>query len=673
MPDDSLLRTLLWTILLLPFLSGMSCLLAGRRLNASVGLFSAGLTLLGLVLTGYLATLADGHVLTLRTDWISLPHTTLPLVFRVDALTLLMLGVVHFIALLVQLYSVSYLQDERDRYRYFGFLALFVGSMLGIVLAGSLILLYVFWELVGLSSYLLIGFWYQRPAASQAAKKAFLMNRVGDAGFLLGIFLVYVSSGTTDLADLALRHDLRQPLATLAGLLLFCGFIGKSAQFPLSTWLPDAMEGPTPVSALIHAATMVAAGIFLLARVHFLLTPDALLVVTGIGLITMLFSAYTALFQTDIKKVLAYSTVSQLGLMVVGMGTGAVQAALFHLTTHAFFKAGLFLAAGSVIHGTGTQDMREMGGLRRLMPVTFIGYLICAAALAGVPLFSGFLSKEALLNGAFDWAERGSGPAMLVPALMIFSSGLTATYMARQARLIFGDQYRSLVQPASAVHESGPLMTGPVVLLAALSLALTFSWNPFSAEHSWFYRLFPVDNAIDNLMSLQIANQHLLLALISIGAVVIGAMTGYFLPKTDPEQAPGELAERWLFRPFQTFARRLHRFDQLTVRRLTERGWHLDRLYTRTVVEPALALAEALYRFDRRVIDGLVHLAGTGNVVLAHVVSWFDRYGVDGLVNGAAALARSAGGLTRRVQSGRAQSYIATAVVGLLLILWLLI
>ncbi|WP_128546601.1 NADH-quinone oxidoreductase subunit L [Larkinella soli] len=637
MPDDNTVRNVLWLILLLPFVSGSLWLLAGRRANGPAGWAASGLTLVGLGFSVWVILLAGPETITLRTDWLALSGRSVPITFRVDTLTLLMLPLVHFIALLVQLFSISYLHDDRDRYRYFGFLGLFIGSMLGIVLAGNLLVMYVFWELVGLSSYLLIGFWYRKPEAAVAAKKAFIMNRIGDAGFLLGIFLLIFQSGTTELSELPALFLPEGPLATLTGFFLFCGCIGKSAQFPLSTWLPDAMEGPTPVSALIHAATMVAAGIFLLARIHFLLSPGALMIITGIGTITMLMAAYAALYQNDIKKVLAYSTVSQLGLMVVGMGTGNVPGALFHLTTHAFFKAGLFLASGVVIHGTNTQDMRLMGGLRKRMPVTFIGYAVCAAALAGVPLFSGFLSKEAVLTGAFDWAGRSGGPAFLIPVLALLSSGLTACYMARQTRMVFYGEYRNTAHPADHVHEGDFLLTGPVIVLAALSLGFTFSWNPFSAGHSWFANLFPLSGETGG---------HLWIALLSVAVVAGGVGLGWRMP----EPAASTV---WT--------------------RLSEQNWHLDEWYRRLIVRPFVRFARQCYRFDQLLIDRLVEWIGVGTVVLAHMVAWLDRTFVDGLVNGAAWLARRLGGLTRQVQNGRVQSYIVSAVVGLLLILWLLI
>ncbi|RCR67309.1 NADH-quinone oxidoreductase subunit L [Larkinella punicea] len=632
--DENTIHTLLWLLIVLPFLSGTLSLLAGRRINLWAGGAAAVLTLAGLGLSVFVATQTGTDVLTLRTDWLLIPGRAVPITFRLDSLTLLMLVIVHFIALLVQLYSISYLHDERDRYRYFGFLSLFIGSMLGIVLAGNLIVLYAFWELVGLSSYLLIGFWFQKPAAAAAAKKAFIMNRIGDAGFLLGIFLLLFQAGTTDLAELPDLFVSNGPLATLTGFCLFCGCIGKSAQFPLTTWLPDAMEGPTPVSALIHAATMVAAGIFLLARIHFLLTPDALLLITIVGTITMLMAAYSALYQTDIKKVLAYSTVSQLGLMVIGMGTSNVSGALFHLTTHAFFKAGLFLAAGSVIHGVHTQDMRQMGGLRKAMPLTFTGWAVCAAALAGIPFFSGFLSKETILTGAFGWAGAQGGLAYIIPILAVLSSGLTACYMARQGRLVFFGDARN---PKNRAHESDLLLTVPVLLLAVLSIGFVFAGNPFSAEHGWFFRLFP---AVGD------HGGHLWIALLSISVVALGLWLGWRMPVLTKSSS---------------------------LSRLSEHNWYLDGFYKRLIVRPFVRLAYLSYGFDRRVIDKLVDFVGIGTVVLSHMIGWADRMIVDGLVNGASWLAQRLGNLTRSVQNGRVQSYIASAVVGLLVILWFLI
>lgn len=620
-------------LLILPFAGFLTVASAGRRLAGGLALAFTGS---GLLLSILVAILISTQAETFSVNWAQLVNVPVDFSLRLDTLTAIMLLLVHFIALLVQLYSIEYLHDEPKLARYFSSLQLFVGAMLGIVLAGNLIVLYAFWELVGLASYLLIGFYSDRPAAGQAAKKAFLMNRVGDIGFLLGIFLTYYYYDTFEL-NVLLDGDLATAPATVIGLCLFMGCVGKSAQFPLLTWLPDAMEGPTPVSALLHAATMVAAGIFLLARIHPLLSPDALIVITVIGTITTLWGGYSAIFQTDIKKVLAFSTVSQLGMMVAGMGTGNVSESLFHLLTHAFFKAGLFLSAGSIIHAVHSQDMRQMGGLRRAMPMTFIGYTICAAALSGVPLLSGFLSKEALIGGVFSWAEQQPGSlAFGIPVLLLVSSGMTALYMARQWQLIFFGEYRNEAVSADQLHEPGWLMRGPVLLLAILSIAFWFSLNPVSAHDSWFLHLFPTVEAAE----------HWWLAPASIALVLLGGWTGFGMKKADT--------------------------NRLAVRLSIEYGF-LDTLYTYAIINPSVRFAHWLNKTDQKVVDGAVNGTGVATVVLAHLASGFDRFGVDGLVNGAAWLAGRLGKLTRSVQNGLVQSYITAAVVGLLLMLWWLL
>ncbi|SOD95025.1 NADH-quinone oxidoreductase subunit 5 family protein [Spirosoma fluviale] len=620
-------------ILLLPFAGFLVLTMASRRVAQLIAVLLTGT---GLMLSVLLALNLPEQAVVLQSDWAVLSGVSFPVTFRADALAVLMLLLVHFVALLVQVYSISYLHDEPKLRRYFSYLQVFVGAMLGIILAGNLLVMYGFWELVGLASYLLIGFYAERPAASQAAKKAFLMNRVGDIGFLIGIFLTYYYFDTLDFTILADKGaDSITP--TILGLCLFMGCVGKSAQFPLLTWLPDAMEGPTPVSALLHAATMVAAGIFLLARVHPLLSPDALVVITVVGTITTLWGGYSAVFQTDIKKVLAFSTVSQLGLMVVGMGTGNVTGAMFHLLTHAFFKAGLFLSAGAIIHAVHSQDMRQMGGLRKVLPTTFIAYTICAAALSGLPFLSGFLSKEAILGGAFGWAEaQGSGLALSIPVLVLLSSGLTAFYMARQWRLVFFGTYRSETTLLSAAHEPGWLMRGPVVILAVLSLWVWFSINPLSGSGGWFFRLLPLAD-----------EPHFWwLAPVSIALVLLGGWAGFRLQEPNADRSYVQLSVNYGF---------------------------LDLFYDRLAIRPTVRLATFLNRTDQRAIDGVVNGAGVATVVLAHLTSLLDRVGVDGLVNGAAWLAGRLGQLTRSVQNGRVQSYITAAVMGLLVILWWLL
>lgn len=625
---------LIAALLGLPFAGFLALLATNRRIAGPLAIL---LTSIGLIVS---ISLALNNVveqpLLIRSDWATLSGVSFGLSFRFDALTALMLVLVHFVALLVQIYSLSYLHDEPRLCRYFACLQLFIGAMLGIVLAGNLLVMYAFWELVGLASYLLIGFYADRPAASRAAKKAFLMNRVGDAGFLIGIFLTYSYFDTLELAALTITNAGPIPPTTL-GLCLFMGCVGKSAQFPLLTWLPDAMEGPTPVSALLHAATMVAAGIFLLARIHPLLSPDALVVIALVGTITTIWGGYSAVFQIDIKKVLAFSTVSQLGLMVAAMGTGNVAGAMFHLLTHAFFKAGLFLSAGAVIHAVHTQNMRQMGGLRKALPTTFLAYTICAAALSGLPFFAGFLSKEAILGGAFNWANRqNDGLAYLVPVLLLLSTGLTAFYMARQWRLVFFGDYRNETVPLARAHEPDWLMRGPVLVLASLSACFWFALNPFSAYGSWFFAVIPIPE--ETVFGW--------LAPLSIGLVLLGGWLGFQMREPHSE----------------------HSYVRLSV----EYGF-LDTMYQYLLINPTHKLAILLNRLDQRVVDRAVNGAGVSTVVLAYLTNGLDRFGVDGLVNGAAWLVSRLGRITRSVQNGLVQSYITAAVVGLLLILWWLL
>jgi len=629
------LTLLLAVLLLLPMGGCLAVWRANRRVAGGLAVLFTGAGLIG---SGWL--LLANESITLHANWAMLSGVPFDLTFRLDGLAALMLVLVHLVALLVQVYSLAYMHDEEKLPRYFACLQLFVGAMLGIVLAGNLLVLYAFWELVGLASYLLIGFYSHRPAAGQAAKKAFLMNRVGDMGLLLGIFLTYYYFDTLDLADLAGVGAYAVP-PTVVGLCLFMGCVGKSAQFPLLTWLPDAMEGPTPVSALLHAATMVAAGVFLLARIHPLLSPNALVIVAMVGAITTLWGGYAALFQTDAKKVLAFSTVSQLGLMVAAMGTGNVGAAMFHLLTHAFFKAGLFLSIGSVIHAVHTQDMRQMGGLRRALPFTFVGYTLCAAALAGVPLFSGFLSKEVLIGGAFGASGMGAtlpfatGVVRLVPVLLLVSSGLTAVYMVRQWRMVFFGTYPDTAVPLAAVHEPEWLMRGPVAVLAALSVAFWFSPNPVAvSDPGWgILRYLPV-----------LPDVHLpWLAPVSVGLVLAGGWLGFRLRDPNPARVWVQLSVQYGF---------------------------LDLFYRKFIINPSLKLAALLNRTDQRVVDGLVNGAGVSGVVLAHLTHGLDRFVVDGVVNGAAWVAGRLGRLTRQMQNGRVQSYITVSVLVLLVLLW---
>src|ERR1700691_4282059 len=496
---------LLWLIPAVPIVaSGVIAVLKQpkRRTASTLAIGSLAFSLL-------LALVAFGHVLagwahgaavreTSNFTWLQFGSTNVDLGWVLDPLSAVMLVMVTFVGLLIFIYSTGYMAHDENYTRFFCFLSLFAGAMLGVVIANSILLLFMCWELVGLTSYLLIGFWYQKPSAAAAAKKAFITTRVGDIFFLLGIVWLFAQTGTLlfynygagCLEGLALGGLLAQHAAlglTAAGaigLLIFAGAAGKSGQLPLHVWLPDAMEGPTPVSALIHAATMVAAGVYLIARVYPLMqagalvggTTVALTVVTWVGATTAVFAALIAVAQNDIKRILAYSTVSQLGYMMAGLGLGGVAVGMFHLITHAFFKALLFLGAGSVIHGTHEeQDIRRMGGLKVDMPLTFITYSIGMLALCGFPIFfSGFWSKDGILEAARSGAVKGPF------YLLVFGALLTAFYMTRQVSYVFLGYWRG----HGTAHESPQVMTLPLAILAFFAVALGLIGTP---AWPWFH------------------------------------------------------------------------------------------------------------------------------------------------------------------------------------------
>jgi len=582
--------------------------------------------------------------------------------------------------------------------KYFAFLGLFTFSMTGIVIADNLMLIFMFWELVGLSSYLLIGHWYKKESASLAANKAFIVNRIGDAGFILGIGILWAHFKTLDLHVLSTmmaqstvadnawmigQQAIHANWLTTAGICLFLGAVGKSAQFPLQVWLPDAMEGPTPVSALIHAATMVAAGVYLMIRVFVLLDVNALTVIAIIGSLTAFMGAIAALTQHDIKKVLAYSTISQLGYMLMGIGVGSYGAAYFHLFTHAFFKAGLFLSAGSVIYALhqfektsgkhfDAQDMRNMGGLKKYLPVTFTAYLISALALIGIPFFSGFLSKDALLAGAFSWAGIMSEDTLslyyIVPLFGFITVILTAFYMTRQILLVFfGDfrlaEHRTLPKP---IIESPWAIKVTILLLAILSLGLVWSFNPFDFNQSWFLTAITTPKIVtpnfDPLWQSTIveftAHNHLLATGLSVSMVLIGVIIGYVLYK------PGSQYEKNYFTAPVAIG---------FFRRFSYYNWYLDPLYFNIIQRPTLWVAGFCGNIEKKLIDRAINLFGVFNVIVAHTIGWLDRFVVDGIVNLIAILSGEIGKFTRSLQGGKVQQYIVLAVVGfLLLIYWMI-
>jgi NADH-quinone oxidoreductase subunit L len=557
-----------------------------------------------------------------------------------------MLIVITFVSLMVQIYSQGYMRGDPGYHRYFAFISLFTFSMLGLVLFDNLLITFVFWELVGLCSYLLIGFWFQRPAAANAAKKAFIVTRVGDFGFLADIIVLLSQAGTlniTELNHMAVTGLLAGAALTWATLGIFLGAVGKSAQFPLHVWLPDAMEGPTPVSALIHAATMVAAGVFLVARMFplFESSETALLTVAIIGGVTAIFAATMGLVMTDIKRVLAYSTISQLGYMMLGLGTGGVAVGIFHLFNHAFFKGLLFLGAGSVNHASGTFDMRKMGGLRRVMPWTFITFLVASLSMAGIWPLAGFWSKDEILASSL-----ANQPVLFWLAMITVF--MTAFYMFRVIFMTFGGQYRGDGHP----HESPRVMVLPMVALGVLAAVsglvnVTGGFGTFLGHgetHGFIEGFFGVFTHPLPWLGLILAGAGILLAYAMYGA-----------------QWLSPLRVRRIFAPLHT---------------IFSRKYWMDELYENVITRLALmkGLFSGFQLFDSRVIDdGVNSLVIERGVVrnFFNGLKSFDEKGVDGAVDGVADTTLGAGKRARKAQTGQLQVYGLFIVLGILAIILL--
>jgi len=606
---------------------------------------------------------------TVNFTWIQVGAAHVDLGWVLDPLSSVMLVMVSFVGLLIFIYSTGYMKDDENYTRFFCFLSLFAGAMLGVVISNSILLLFMCWELVGLTSYLLIGFWYQKPSAAAAAKKAFLTTRVGDVFFLLGMVwlfsqtgtLLFYNSGAGSMEAGALTGLLAQPAAwglTAAGaigLLIFAGAAGKSGQFPLHVWLPDAMEGPTPVSALIHAATMVAAGVYLIARVYPLMaagmpsggTTVALTVVTWVGAFTAVFAALIAVAQNDIKRILAYSTVSQLGYMMAGLGMGGVAVGMFHLITHAFFKALLFLGAGSVIHGChGEQDIRKMGGLKSDMVVTFITYSIGMLALCGFPLaFSGFWSKDGILEAAQHWSVAKAPFYMLV-----FGALLTAFYMTRQVAYVFFGVWRG----GKPAHESPKSMTAPLAILAFFAMALGLIGTP---AWPWFHAFLDGRVASFNLMSF---TESGLPGLMFSSTVVV--LCGLWLSwKIYGDRSP---------RPTEPDA--LEKASPMVWGWLRDR-LYVDELYGATVIAFYSWWARVADWLDRRVWGGAVAGVAESFALWARLNRFLDTNVVDGGFDTGCSGLSGSGGLLARVQTGRVQTYLRILALGVVALVMILI
>ncbi|MEM6643044.1 MAG: NADH-quinone oxidoreductase subunit L [Bacteroidota bacterium] len=628
---------LIWIcfLIFLPLVGGILGYCFKRYLQI-VNLTSVGFSLAVAVL------LLISYTSPIRYHWEWLPKFHLSIV--IDQISLLLVTLVLFIALLVQFFSTEYMRSEKGIARFYGKLGFFIFAMLGLLLADNLLLLFVFWELVGLASYLLIGFWYYKDGIPKAARIAFMVNRVADAALLSGILLVY------DQAQILSISDLNGTFTLLSSLLIAFGAFGKSAQLPYSGWLTKAMVGPTPVSALIHAATMVAAGVYLLFRVAPLMHEKAMLLVAVIGTLTAFYAACCALVQFDLKKVLAYSTISQLGYMTLGIGVGAREASLFHLLTHAFFKAGLFLAAASIIHflhhvsKQDAQDMRYMGGLRQKIKWTYWSFLFCGLALAGLPLFSGFMSKDGILLGAWAFATEHGGWAYLIPDLGLITALITAFYAARMLLLVFWGESRTVMQ--HGFRESARFFV-PTLMLALLSIWLFYHWNPF-AHHAHFFSMLGIKDAV-------FAGGGELIPFLATLMAGVGTVLGYAFFKPDSTYAknfsilpiPSSLGMNMLFR-----------------------GLALTDLYA--------YLGKYIYRFsmllafiDQKLINPLLHLFAIGSVVFSKVLALLDRFLVDGPVNfiarAAAFLGRRLAGLSAR--EGQVQ-FASLLVILILILIW---
>jgi NADH-quinone oxidoreductase subunit L len=546
--------------------------------------------------------------------------------FLIDHLSVWMMLIVTGIGFLIHVYSIGYMHDDDGFWKFFAYLNLFIFSMLLLVMGNNFLMLFFGWEGVGLCSYLLIGFWYTNKEYGKAARKAFIMNRIGDLGLLLGMFMIFKTFGSLNYEDIFSRMAsirMEMGVITTICILLFIGAMGKSAQLPLYTWLPDAMAGPTPVSALIHAATMVTAGIYLVARCNplYSLSPDAMHFVASIGLITCIFAAIIGLRQNDIKKILAYSTVSQLGLMFVALGMGAYASAMFHVTTHAFFKALLFLGAGSVIHGMGgEQDIRKMGGLRKAMPITFWVFLIGTFAISGFPLLSGFFSKDEIL--AFTYAHGG----MVWWVLAGLSAMLTAVYMSRLLYLTFFGAFRGTTEQEHHLHESPATMTVPLAILAGLSLAGGFLNTPHFMHLGnsqwmahWFSWVIPMQE-----VHLGESTEWMLMIVTTSMAVAVLIISYFIYTKKSSVPVPDA--------------------EQKGLTRVIAHKFYVDEIYDFLFVRP-------LERLSR-----LFHY-------------YVDMQGIDGLVNGVGSGVQKLGAGFRKLQNGNIEYYLIGMVAGVILLL----
>jgi len=623
-----------WLIPFIPALSTFILAVFGKILPKKYVSFQACLAVFAsfvISVISFLGLLNIGHehypLLKNFFSWIQAGSFQANLSLQFDPLSAVMAMVVTGVGFLIHVYSVGYMAEDKGYTRYFTYLNLFTFAMLLLVMGSNIILMFVGWEGVGLCSYLLIGFWFERPSAAKAGQKAFIVNRIGDAGFLLGIFFIFILIGNGEFTAINKAISggvISQGAATLIAILLFVGATGKSAQIPLYVWLPDAMEGPTPVSALIHAATMVTAGVYMVSRMNLLYTfsGTAAQIVAIVGAVTAIYAATMALIQNDIKRVLAYSTISQIGYMFMGCGVGAYAAGMFHLYTHAFFKSLLFMAAGSVMHAlSGELDMRKMGGLRKYLPFTYPTFLIGAIAIAGVPFFSGFFSKDAILTQAYAHGQY------LVWALGVMGAILTAFYMFRLIFLTFHGQERIEPEAKKHLHESPPVMTVPLIILAFFSVVAGYVGLPvvFGKNLNWFDKFLEPVIKVPHEAHLALGTEWLLI-LISVVVALVGIYIAFVFYIRNP-RLPKNL---------------IVKFPSLY--RLVYRKYYVDEIYNALFVNSTIKGSEFIYdNFDLKVIDGAV--------------------------NGSASVTNFSGKILSYLQSGLLKDYALVFLLGAVLFL----
>lgn len=653
-------NSLYLTLLFAPLAAFIIQVFVGRKLPRKgdfVSIIACGISLIiSFVLLITIIKRADIHFVysSFNVEWLRCGNTVFSFGFYIDNLTILMLVVVCTVSFLVHIYSIGYMADDKRYSRFYAYLSLFTFSMLGLVVSNNLIFLFIFWELVGLSSYLLIGFWFEKDSAANACKKAFLTTKLADLGFLIGILLLFVYGGSflyTELLDKSMRNAIPAKVTlpifgevsvlTLGTLLLFMGAMGKSAQFPFHIWLPDAMEGPTPVSALIHAATMVAAGVFMVCRLFYAFTPQSLLFVAYIGAFTTCFASTMGLVANDFKRILAYSTVSQLGFMMLGLGVGALQGGFFHLWTHAYFKSLLFLCAGSVIHATHTGNIFEMGGLRKYMPITFITMLVATFAIMGIPpyLVSGFFSKDEIVAGVleFVYTNRYHWLLGIFALLGVF---LTAFYMTRLVVVVFFGNYRETSE--HHIHEPSKVMTIPLLILAVLSIVSGWGTIPTKLVPNLKYESFTQH------FSTQI---HVTAIVASLAFALVGVMLALLF----------YLETVQIFNP-QNWQQKFKGIYNL----LFNRYYIDDKIVNEFLIRNLLKFEEILARFDLVGIDRFVDSVADRAKSLSFASARTDAKYVDGFVDGVGDTVLITGEKIRAIQSGNIRQYISWVLGGVL-------